>query len=263
MFRIKNREKAIRTYDFFLVFLAVISVGLIIAQERMDLSESEGAVLEWIDLSVWLLFVGDYFTRFYLAADKRRYVKTHIIELVAILPFDALFKGLRSLRLFRMFRSARALRVLRLIRLVAYFGRAHQYASRFLRQHNFQYVLFFTVCTVLIGTVAIRYFEQMGFYDALWWALVTATTVGYGDISPASAGGRVVAILLMLVGIGFISTLTGTIASFFMSPAPEPEAEPKNEFLVLAIRRLENFENLSAEEVREICAVLQGLKETK
>ena len=79
MFRIKNREKAIRTYDFFLVFLAVISVGLIIAQERMDLSESEGAVLEWIDLSVWLLFVGDYFTRFYLAADKRRYVKTHII----------------------------------------------------------------------------------------------------------------------------------------------------------------------------------------
>jgi voltage-gated potassium channel len=65
----------------------------------------------------------------------------------------------------------------------------------------------------------------------------------------------------MLVGIGFISTLTGTIASFLMAPAPEPEAKPKNEFLELAIRRLENFENLSSEEVREICAVLQGLKE--
>ncbi|HPK07566.1 MAG TPA: hypothetical protein PK773_07145, partial [Aminivibrio sp.] len=72
---------------------------------------------------------------------------------------------------------------------------------------------------------------------------------------------RIVAIMLMLVGIGFISTLTGTIASFFVAPAPEPEAKPKNEFLSLALQRLENFENLSTEEVREICAVLQGLKE--
>ena len=261
MFLLKNREKALRIYDFILVFLAVVSVGLIIAQERMDLTETEESFFGLADTTVWIIFVADYFTRFYFAADKKRYVKTHIIELIAILPFDALFKGLRSFRLFRMFRSARALRALRLIRLVAYFGRAHQYASRFLRRHNFQYVLFFTVCTILIGTAAVRYFEQMGFHDALWWALVTATTVGYGDISPSTAGGRVVAIILMLVGIGFISTLTGTIASFFVSPDTEEENKPRNEFLSLALRRLENFENLSPEEGREICAVLQGLKE--
>ena len=261
MFLFKDREKALRRYDFFLIFLAVASVGLIIAEERMDFTEAEEGIFGLVDTAVWLIFVADYFSRFFLAGDKKHYVKTHIIELIAILPFDALFKGLRSLRLFRMLRSTRALRILRLIRLAAYFGRAHRYASRFLRQHNFQYVLFFTVLTVLIGAAAVRYFEQMGFYDALWWAFVTATTVGYGDISPSTAGGRIVAIMLMLVGIGFISTLTGTIASFFVAPAPEPEAKPGNEFLALALRRLENFENLSTEEVREICAVLQGLKE--
>jgi len=261
MFLLKNREKALRRYDFFLIFLAVASVGLIIAEERMDFTETEEGVFGFVDTAVWLIFVGDYFARLYLAADKKLYVKTHIIELIAILPFDALFKGLRSLRIFRMLRSTRALRALRLLRLAAYFGRAHRFASRFLRQHNFQYVLFFTVLTVLIGAAAVRYFEQMGFYDALWWAFVTATTVGYGDISPSTAGGRIVAIMLMLVGIGFISTLTGTIASFFVAPAPEPEAKPGNEFLALALRRLEDFQNLSPEEVREICAVLQGLKE--
>ena len=131
------------------------------------------------------------------------------------------------------------------------------YVQRYLRIENYPLVL----ATVLIGAAAVRYFEQMGFYDALWWAFVTATTVGYGDISPSTAGGRIVAIMLMLVGIGFISTLTGTIASFFVAPAPEPEAKPGNEFLALALRRLEDFQNLSPEEVREICAVLQGLKE--
>ncbi len=58
------------------------------------------------------------------------------------------------------------------------------------------------------------YYEKMTFPDALWWSYVTATTVGYGDLSPVSTGGRIIASLLMLTGIGFLSLLTGTIASF-------------------------------------------------
>ena len=123
MFFIKDREKALRRYDFFLIFLAVASVGLIVAEERMDFTEAEEGIFGLVDTAVWLIFVGDYFSRLFLAGDKKLYVKTHIIELIAILPFDALFKGLRSLRLFRMLRSTRALRILRLIRLAAYFGK--------------------------------------------------------------------------------------------------------------------------------------------
>jgi voltage-gated potassium channel Kch len=52
--------------------------------------------------------------------------------------------------------------------------------------------------------------------DALWWAIVTVTTVGYGDVSPATAEGRLIAVALMLIGIGVISALTATIASFFV-----------------------------------------------
>lgn len=258
-----GREKIQRCYDFFLVFLALLCVVLLILQDRMDLSDAQDELIEWLDLGIWIAFAADYCVNLYLAADRRTYVRTHIVELVAILPFNAFFKGIRLMRIYPLIRSTRLLQASRLFRLVVYFGRTHKYVSRFLRRHNFHYVLFFTVSTVLLGAVAIGHFEKMDLNDAIWWAFVTATTVGYGDISPASPGGRIVAVVLMLVGIGFISTLTGTIASYFVRPedADAPAAAPRNEFVAAAIRRLEDFDALTPGEVREICAVLVSLKD--
>ena len=258
-----GREKIRRFYDFFLVFLALLCVVLLILQDRMELSDAQDDLIEWLDMGIWIVFAADYCVNLYVAADRRKYVRTHIIELVAILPFNAFFKGIRLMRVYPLIRSTRLLQASRLFRLIVYFGRTHTYVSRFLRQHNFHYVLFFTVSTVLLGAVAIGHFEKMDFSDALWWALVTATTVGYGDISPVSAGGRLVAVFLMLTGIGFISTLTGTIASYFVCPenADESPEAPRNEFVGTAIRKLEDFEHLTPGEVREICAVLVSLKD--
>lgn len=258
-----GREKIQRFYDFFLVFLALLCVVLLILQDRMELSDAQDELIEWLDLGIWIAFAADYCVNLYLAADRRKYVRAHIVELIAILPFNAFFKGIRLMRVYPLIRSTRLLQASRLFRLIVYFGRTHKYVSRFLRQHNFHYVLFFTVSTILLGAVAIGHFEKMGFNDAIWWAFVTATTVGYGDISPASPGGRVVAVFLMLTGIGFISTLTGTIASYFVRPeaADGSPDTPRNEFVATAIRRLEDFDRLSPEEVREICAVLVSLKD--
>jgi len=83
-----------------------------------------------------------------------------------------------------------------------------------LRKENLHRVCLIIFLLIFLGSAAFVYFEkQLKFIDALWWSIVTMTTVGYGDISPATTGGRIVGMVVMLLGIGFLGILTATIAS--------------------------------------------------
>ena len=253
-----NKSKVAPIYDIVLMFLALLSVVIVLAENRVSFSTQQLQLINAIDTGIWILFVADYFTRLALAEEKKEFVKTHIIELVAILPFNELLKGLRA---FRILRSAKALRLLRITRLVSYFGRALNYADDFTGRHNFRYVLLLTSGIILLGAGMIVFFEKMSFMNALWWAFVTATTVGYGDISPSTIGGRIVAALLMISGIGFISILTGMVASFFM--LPDEKKTLTNEVLSLLISRLEHYDTLTLKELEEINSLMAILIEQK
>lgn len=86
-----------------------------------------------------------------------------------------------------------------------------------LQRHNMHRTLIFLLIVLLGGSGMLCYFEDnLGFFDAMWWSIVTMTTVGYGDISPASPGGRMVAILVMLCGIGLLGFVTATLAGIFI-----------------------------------------------
>jgi voltage-gated potassium channel len=86
-----------------------------------------------------------------------------------------------------------------------------------LKRENIHRVLFFALFVLIVGSLLLMFFEQnISLTDALWWSIVTMTTVGYGDVSPGTPGGRIVGIFVMLSGIGLLGLLTATIAGLFI-----------------------------------------------
>jgi voltage-gated potassium channel len=100
-------------------------------------------------------------------------------------------------------------------------------ARRAFGARKFHLVALFAAVTVVLGAAGVFVFERgenrtiQSFGDALWWAIVTATTVGYGDVSPVTIEGRLIAVTLMLVGIGVIGVFTATVASYFFAQDEE------------------------------------------
>ena len=136
--------------------------------------------------------------------------RENVFDLIAIIPFSALF------RIFRLARFVRVLRFMRLFRAAAISTRFLARLRGLLDTNGFKYMLILSVGAILASAAAMMYVEGMSFMDALWWSFVTATTVGYGDLSPSSGAGRIIAAGLMIVGIGLIGSLTSSITSFFL-----------------------------------------------
>ena len=189
-----------------LFVFCVVSVVFAVLDYTKGLTHTE-MIVDWI---IYGLFVIDYFVRLFLADSKKTFFKENIIDLIAIIPFSSALRALRLARFIKL------LRLVKLFRIGALSGRFVKRSSRFLDTNGFKYVLMICAASILLAAVAMTYFEHMSFHDALWWSFVTATTVGYGDLSPASGIGRIIACCLMLVGIGLIGSLTSTITSFFL-----------------------------------------------
>lgn len=222
----ENKKKSIYTkiiYEIVFIFLAIISVIIAIESiyENYHPINYDAAIV--LDKYIQIIFVCDYAVRFVISKNKRIFVKENIPDLIAILPFNSLFKILRLAKILKITRLAKLTKITKLTkltklsRLLAFILRFMKKIKKFFRTNGLVYVVIFSTITVLIAAFGLSALEDLSFKDALWWSFVTATTVGYGDISPATTGGRLIAMILMLVGIGTIGLLTGTIATYFLN----------------------------------------------
>jgi voltage-gated potassium channel len=192
-----------------LLVLAVAMLPLLVLPLVMDLSASVDDAFVAADWLIWAVFAFEYAVRLVLTPARGRFLRRNWSDLlIIVLPF---------LRPLRVVRSARALRVLRLARLVAVLGKVSQEVRRLLVRHKLHYALLITI-TVVVGSAALALAVEgeagniRTFGDALWWAVTTITTVGYGDRYPVTAAGRGVAALLMVTGIAFFGVLTANVA---------------------------------------------------
>lgn len=155
------------------------------------------------DKAIWAAFAVDYGVRLVLVDNRRRFIRTHKIELAAV--------------------AVPALRPLRLLRLVSVGQMLAQRGRRNIVAQTTRVVVASAVLMVVIAAVAILDAERGepdanigSFGDALWWAATTITTVGYGDRFPVTGLGRLIAIGLMMFGIALLGILTASIAAWFV-----------------------------------------------
>jgi voltage-gated potassium channel len=175
-----------------------------------------------VDYLVWGVFVAEYLAKLYLVPSRARFIRSHLLDLLIIaVPVLRPLRALRLLRLLRMFTFTRAGLIL-----TSGLGRARA----LLTHKGLHFVLLSVLGIVGVGAAMELAFEQHApgsnihdFGDALWWAVVTVTTVGYGDKYPVSAGGRGVAVVLMLTGIGLVGVLSATVASYFVGQRAEAD----------------------------------------
>ncbi len=214
-----------------LTALAVLWLPILVVPFAVDLSPEVAETFNFIDYFVWAVFVVEYLVKLYLSPSRSAFVKHHVFDLVVVaIP---VLRPLRVLRLLRVFNLARSgvvlMNGLRRVRAV-------------LTHRGLHFVLLAVLVIVFVLAAVELGFEQHAhggnihnYGDALWWAIVTVTTVGYGDKYPVTGGGRGVAVVLMLVGIGLIGVLTATVASYFV----EEKADRDKEELTRRLERIE------------------------
>ncbi len=201
-------------------FLAVLSIFLVVLGNIM-LSKGRFPIgVYTVDLIICGVFIWDFIQRARRARPVRRFFRTSWYEPLAMIPavvFDlmvglpVLSAGLRILRLVRF---------VRVVLVAARLRRTFAVADRFAERSNLLYLVVVTTGLVLAAAFAVLAIEFRfeaspikSVTDALWWSLATVTTVGYGDIVPATPLGRLIGMLLMVVGIGVMAALISQVSA--------------------------------------------------
>ena len=258
-----NNRNHLRTkYEIGMIILAIVVLMILFVEFTMDISDEQAAMLANIDFGILTIFAVDYFYRLIIAKNKILFVRNNVFDLVAILPFDKVFRLARLARLARVTRFSRLIKLSKLARVAALSGKISGNVRAVFRTNGLQYMIAFTGFSIVLGALSIMALEpkMTKFGDALWWALVTATTVGYGDISPETSGGRIVAGILMIVGIGLIGMITGSIATFFVGKLVGKSEEKPSYSSVHTSMIKEKIDNIETLDPDDLFILLGNIK---
>jgi voltage-gated potassium channel len=229
-------------YQLFMLGLSVFVIAALAAQAFFDLSAESIDVLDTADFAICLIFACDFLNSLSRSKNRFRYMITWgWVDLISSIPTIDIFRWGRSARIFRIIRVFRVLRAARNLSSMAF---------AFRKENALWSALLLAIIFTISGSVAILQLEVVPSSniqdadDALWWSIVTITTVGYGDHFPVTPGGKILAFALMAIGIGLFGTLTAVIASKFIAadqnqaPGEIQELSEKVEALRMDIREL-------------------------
>jgi voltage-gated potassium channel len=207
-----------RLFDLSIQSLIIVSLLTFSLETLPNLSEVQRTLLRQVEVITVVIFTCEYLLRIFVASQKLKFIFSFfgLVDLLAILPFYvATGVDLRAVRAFRL------LRLIRILKLARYSEAAQRFHRAFLIAKE-ELILFLFVAAIILylAGVGIYYFENpvqpdkfASVFHSLWWAVATLTTVGYGDIFPITAGGKVFTFFVLVVGLGVVSVPAGLVAS--------------------------------------------------
>jgi len=215
-------------YDLFIVFLTVFSLIILVVLVFLPISDAVFNTLLGIDWLICILFLIDFVRNMVRATDRRTYFLKGggWLDLLGSIPP---IPGVRWTSIFRLFRIARLTRLIPILRArgprALWDDLMDNRAQSALLVTAFVAIVVITITAVVVLQVETRSDEAniITGGDAFWWAFVTITTVGFGDKYPTTGLGRVMAMILMTVGVGIFGVLTSYMASVFLAPEDEEE----------------------------------------
>jgi voltage-gated potassium channel len=254
----ESRELKSVGYELFILLLSVLSVVNMVFLFTAVLVRGAGGPAQQVVLAVDAvmtpIFLGDFLYRLFTASSKRGYFfrGQGWADLLATIP------------MFRIFRAFRVVRVIRLLRTRG----SHRFFADLVEARasaTFLLTIFLVLLVIELAGASIYYVESASpdanigsASDALWWGLVTITTVGYGDQYPVTGAGRIIGVFLLFAGIGLFSVLTGFIANVFLAP-PKPQAQAYEEGDPRRV--IEGLRALIGEQEERAAAIHQRLDE--
>jgi voltage-gated potassium channel len=213
-----NDSRESKIFNGFIEILIIISIISFSIQTLPDLTLKTREFLNILETVIVIIFTIEYILRSIVADNKLKYIFSFygIIDLLAILPFYVTAGiDLRALRMFRLFRILRAFKLFRYSKAIKMF----QKALKLIKEELI--VFFLSTCFMLfLSAVGIYYFENplqpdafKSVFHSLWWAVITLTTVGYGDMIPITVGGKVFTFIILMIGLAIVAVPTGLITS--------------------------------------------------
>ena len=215
-------NKLITFFDIVIVILSIYVLITLIIDSFFKLAPEVSRLLYLFDDLICIIFLYDFTNRFIKAPSKLKFMKWGWIDFISSIPT---FEYLRAGRLIRIVRLLRVLRAFRSVRYLT----SHIFKTR--TKGTFATVSLISFLMLIFGSISILQFETTPesniktAEDAIWWAFVTITTVGYGDKYPVTTEGRIIAGFLMITGVALFGTFTGFIAAWFMGDKSNKQIE--------------------------------------
>ena len=223
-------------YNAIILLVSLIAIGMLAVGVVVELTPATRSLLAYVDLAVCGVFMIDFGISLVRAPNRWHYLVTWgWMDLLSSIPvFDSLRWG-RGARIVRILRVIRGIKAARFLAAIVFRNRA---------RNALLAGSFVAVVVVFLSSFAILQFESYNqgnitsAEDAIWWAICTVTTVGYGDLYPITWEGRVVAFILMVTGASSFGALSGLIASSFVQSHDDHQDELRDLTAEVASLRL-------------------------